>query len=265
MTPAARRTPKVSVAAGWKAPVLWIAAAVLAGVTAAEAQSTQPAGGLSPNSPLSPPTAPPTASIPATAAPATRPARPAGPLTVEALMPSTTIRIDVSDQPIGDLAAHIAKSFGFRLVDPYRLQQRVTIKLPDPVGPAEAVKILDDTLLTLGYTVLRTVHADPAPGGIELRITTASKDPGVPVFTGRDAAQIPASDELRTQVIPLQYVEPEKARDLIAPVLDQKADVVINPGAKTLIITDTANRVKTAVSLIGVLEKQAAEKAGGGK
>jgi type II secretory pathway component GspD/PulD (secretin) len=195
------------------------------------------------------------------AVPSTRPAVRTGPVTVESLMPTTKIRIDVSDEPVADLAVFIAKSYGFRLIDPYRLQQRVTIKLPEPVGAADAIKLLDDTLLSLGYTVLRSVQTDPPPGGIELRITTASKESGLQVFTGSDANKIPASDELRTQVIPLQYVDPEKARDLIAPVLDAKADVLINPGAKTLIITDTANRIRTAASLISVLEKQAAEKA----
>jgi type II secretory pathway component GspD/PulD (secretin) len=205
-----------------------------------------------------------TAALPAvaqTTAPATRPStRPAGPLTVESLLPANKITINVSDQTIADLAVYIAKSYGFRLIDPYRLQQRVTIKLPEPVSAGEAIKLLDDTLLALGYTVLRNVHEDPP--GLELRITTASKESGLQVVTGADPAKIPGTDELRTQVIQLHYVDPEKARDLIAPVLDQKADIVINAGAKTLIITDTANRIKTAASLIQVLEKQAAERAG---
>lgn len=222
----------------------------LAGV--GSAQTTQPAGGSVPPGEGS--------------APATRPANVSRALppgaTVESLMPTNKIKIDVSDEPVGELAVYIAKSFGFRLIDPYRLQQRVTVKLPEPVSAPEAIKLLDDTLLSLGYTVLRSVQTEPPPGGIELRITTASKEQGLQVFTGGDAAKIPATDELRTQVIPLKYVDPQKAKDLIAPVLDAKADVLINPGAKTLIITDTANRIRTAASLIDVLEKQAAEKAG---
>ena len=80
------------------------------------------------------------------------------------------------------------------------------------------------------------------------------------VFNGIDPTQIPDNDELRTQVIPLTHVDPEKARQLVVPVLDQKADITVNAGSKTLIITDTNSRIRTAVSLLQVLEKQATEK-----
>jgi type II secretory pathway component GspD/PulD (secretin) len=176
-------------------------------------------------------------------------------------MPTNKIPIDISDQPVAEMATYIAKSFNFRLVDPFQLQQRVTIKLREPVTAAEAIQLLDQTLLSMGYTVMREVRVDPPM--LELRITSAAQQgglPQLPVHSGADPARIPATDELRTQVISLTYTDPQKARDLIAPVLDAKADVTINTVAKTIMITDTSSRIRTAASLIQVLEKQAAEK-----
>jgi type II secretory pathway component GspD/PulD (secretin) len=100
------------------------------------------------------------------------------------------------------------------------------------------------------------------PPVLQLRVTSASHQPGLQVFNGIDPAQIPDNDQLRTQVIPLSHVDPEKARQLVVPVLDQKADITVNTGSRTLIVTDTNSRIRTAVSLLQVLEKQAAEKAG---
>lgn len=221
----------------------FIASLSFAVAVSANAQSTQPASMV------------PAAAVTPSTAPATRPA---GPVTVESLLPAKKIPFDISDQTIADLSVYIAKSYGFRLIDPFRLQQRVTIKLRDPVSAAEAIDLLDQTLLPLGYTVMREARTNPTL--LELRITTTTKQTGLPIHTGGDPAGIPNTDELRTQIISLRYVEPQKAADLIAPVLDAKADITVNPSSKTLIITDTANRIRTAATLIQVLEKQAAEK-----
>jgi type II secretory pathway component GspD/PulD (secretin) len=92
-----------------------------------------------------------------------------------------------------------------------------------------------------------------------LRITTTTQQAGLPVYTGADPARVPDTDEIRTQVVTLKYADPDKAKEMVATVLDKKAEVVANKAAGTIIITDAAGRIRTALSLIQVLEKQAAD------
>jgi len=173
-------------------------------------------------------------------------------------LPTNKVQFDFSNEPIANVVAYVARSFNFRLIDPYKLQQTITMKFKEPLGAKDAIDILDQSLLALGYTVQRETIGNPPI--VQLRVTTASQHPGLRVFNGIDPTQIPDNDELRTQVIPLTHVDPEKARQLVVPVLDQKADITVNAGSKTLIITDTNSRIRTAVSLLQVLEKQATEK-----
>lgn len=235
---------------------------LLAAALPTAAQTTPPATPTAAPT-TAPATAPGARVAPAVAYPgATMPAiRPAGPITLESLLPGHKVTFDISNQPIGEVAIFIAKSYNFRLIDPYRLKQPVTMKFHEPLSAAEAIHLLDQTLLTLGYTLLREARTDPPI--IELRIVSTNRDPNLPalpVHTETDPAKIPATDEFRTQVITVNHIEPQTAADLIAPVLDGKSNVTVNKAARTLIITDTSNRIRTAASLIQVLEKQAAER-----
>jgi type II secretory pathway component GspD/PulD (secretin) len=73
-----------------------------------------------------------------------------------------------------------------------------------------------------------------------------------------DPEKIPEGDEVRTQVIALKNLDLAKARDVVASVLAKNADITVNTDRRTLIITDTATHVHSAVTVLQILENQAA-------
>jgi type II secretory pathway component GspD/PulD (secretin) len=188
--------------------------------------------------------------------PSTAPATQPTPASIDDLLPKNRAVLDFSDQSLADIVDAVNKSYGLKIIDPFKLQDHVTMKIREPMSARDAISILDQTLIPLGYTVLAEVRGNPP--ALQLRISTTTTQRGVPVYSGGDSASIPLGDNLRTQVIPLVAIDPDRARETITPVLDKSADIVINNINHSLIITDTATHIHTAAALIEVLEKQAA-------
>jgi type II secretory pathway component GspD/PulD (secretin) len=180
---------------------------------------------------------------------------------VEAILPSTKIPFEYSDTPVSEVIASAAKSFGFRVIDQYQLKDKVTMRIREPLSARDALVVLEQIMLPLGYTIQKEILPLDPPV-LQLRIVKTTYQANVPVFTGTDPEKVPQGDELRTQVIPLKGIEADKAREMVAPVLDRKAEMVVDKANRELIITDSGSHIRTALTLIQVLEKQAAENKG---
>jgi type II secretory pathway component GspD/PulD (secretin) len=82
----------------------------------------------------------------------------------------------------------------------------------------------------------------------------------IPVFQGNDPEQIPEGGDLRTQVMSFKQTDPDKLQTFLATVVDKEAKIAINPGNKTVTITDTSAHVRAAAKLLQLLESQGPEK-----
>ena len=142
---------------------------------------------------------------------------------------------------------------------------RITAKVPGEVTAHEALGIVNASIMPYGFLAMETVRlrddAAHTPYGV-VTIVATRKDVGAsrPVFYGMDPDKVPEGDDIRTQVITLKYLDLVKARDVIASVLAKNADITVNTDRKSLIITDTATHVHSAVTVLQILENQAAPK-----
>jgi type II secretory pathway component GspD/PulD (secretin) len=140
----------------------------------------------------------------------------------------------------------------------YSLKEHITIRA-GKVNAAQALILLKDMLLPLGYTGLESVRGDPPH--VVLTIVAVKRETGtmIPISRGMDPEKIPKTDDLVTQVMTLTNLDPAKAREAAASVLGERADITVNVESKTLIITDSSANIRRAAALLLVLEKQAAE------
>jgi type II secretory pathway component GspD/PulD (secretin) len=160
-------------------------------------------------------------------------------------LPKEPIALDFSDAPLEDVERYIQKAAKTRVIDPFQRDIRVTVK-------AEK--------LPVGYTVIAdTTETDPPQ--LQFRVVALTIQMRVPIFMGTDPEKIPSEETVRTQVMSLNALDADKAREIVAAVLDKKAEVIANPVMKELIVTDTAAHIKNAATLLTALEKQAAENA----
>src|SRR4051794_6062285 len=84
---------------------------------------------------LVPPSTAPAATAPAASLPSAR--------NTDALLPSNKVQFDFSNEPVANVTAFVASSFNLRLIDPYKLQQTITMKFREPMGAREAIDMLD--------------------------------------------------------------------------------------------------------------------------
>ncbi len=227
--------------------------------------------------------------------PATQPALPAASATastqaaktppVDDLLPKNKAAVDLEQKTIPETLDFLAKTYGLsvtsRATDDLP-KEKITLKPEQPMAAKEAIDAVNDSLLVLGFTIVKTAQGDPPQVVLTVvptRPVTSLVDPlnkdrepeefETPVGFGNDPDKIPEGDSLRTQVFTLKSVDPAKARETIASVLSARATVTVDPSMNRLIVTDSGTHVHTAAALLAVLEKQAdatrpAPAAGGG-
>ncbi len=187
--------------------------------------------------------------------PATRLAAPASrPATRPTTGPAARISLNFKDTPLDTVLDSLSQNAGFEVIKDGAIDARVTIMSKQPVTPEEAITMLSAALKGNGFAVVRD--------GRILRVTARdkAKKGNVPVHFGSDPNDIPESEELITQVIPIQNVSAVKLRDDLKPLISD-ADVAANDGSNSLIITDTSSAVRRIVQIISKLDEHESQTA----
>lgn len=177
---------------------------------------------------------------------------PTAPATNGTTRPATQIAMKFENAPIDTVLNYVAEATGFVVMKetPGAIEGRISINSPTPVSPDEAVTLLNAVLRTQGYAAIQQDRL--------LKIVTRDKIKKMAnVFFGADPAQIPNSDEVITQVIPLRSVEATRLRQDLATMIPIDADVAANAGSNAIIITDVASNIKRIVKIIYELDKDA--------
>jgi general secretion pathway protein D len=181
---------------------------------------------------------------------------PSDPATRAAIVtPSTQpakFALNFKDAPLDSVLDYFSKTIGFEVLKDGPIDARVTMMSRQPVSADEALTMLTAALKVNGFTVLRD--------GQMLRIATMenAKKGDVPVHFGADPDDVADSDELITQVIPLQNVSATKLRDDLKPLIPTDADLSANEGSNTILITDISSRVKRIVKIVSEIDQHEA-------
>ena len=173
------------------------------------------------------------ASHPATTRPSTLPA---------------SLTLNFKDTPIDTVLDFLSRTLGFEVIKDGPLDARVNIVSIQPVTPEEAITLVNAALKGNGFIAVRE--------GRLLRITPREKarKGNVPVHFGSDPAAIPDTDELITQVIPIQNVNATKLKDELKGFMAD-AEVAANDASNSLIVTDASSSIRRIVQIIAKLDE----------
>ncbi len=200
------------------------------------------------------------------AEPATRPApTPAQDLSPSIRIPprstrpaTTRISFDFKDAPVDAVLQRLSEEAGFIIIKESPVQGRVTVLSAQPITPDEAVSSLNTVLKSSGsgYTIIRM--------GRTLKVTTveAAKKGNIPVHFGADVDQIPETDDIITQIVPVRSVDAVKLKTDLQPLVGAGADLASNGGSNSIIITDTSANIRRVVTIIASLDKKDAMESG---
>src|SRR5665213_1597433 len=232
------------------------------GRASAAANATQAAGNTPAHSPTQPSDTPrpsipaPPAGAPASGAaigrgqtrPTTRMAA-SMPTSRPSTQPAQKISLNFKDAPLDAVLDHLSEAAGLVIIKEGPVEGRVTVQSKQPVTPEEAVTLLSAVLKANGYSAVRN--------GRIVRIVPRdkAKKGSIPVHIGADPADIASTDELITQVMPIQNVDAVKLRTDLTPLFSTDADVTANDSSNSIIMTDASANIRRVAEIIAALDK----------
>jgi type II secretion system protein D len=163
--------------------------------------------------------------------------------------------LNFKDAPLDAVLNYFSQTIGFEVLKDGPVDARVTMMSKQPVSAEEAVTMLSAALKVNGFTVIRENHM--------LRISSLdkAKKGNVPVHFGANPADVADTEELITQVIPLQNISATKLRDDLKPLIGPDADFTANEGSNTIIMTDVSSHVRRIVQMISQIDLHEAQTA----
>ena len=209
------------------APSLWLGFALLTLGAAAQAQPAAPAA----------------------------PADTAAPLAEATVLPpasrGTGLRFNFRGAPLETVLNYMSEAAGYIIVLETPVKGTVDMWSSQPVSREEAVQLLNVALNKNGFAA--TVQ------GRTLTIATKdeAKKRNIPIHTGNDPAEIPATAEMVMQIIPLRRIDATTAARDLGSLFPSSATVTANQDSNSLVVTDTQINIKHIVEIVSALDNSA--------
>ncbi|HUS46706.1 MAG TPA: secretin N-terminal domain-containing protein, partial [Phycisphaerae bacterium] len=193
-----------------------------------------------------PATQPATATAPAPAEePATQPGAASRPTSLPA---GEGLLMNFQNASLQAVLEYLSETAGLVILNGAEAEGRITIMSRKRVDTNEAIALLDTILKEKGYTAIRT--------GRLLKIVTlaqAAKE-NLPVHSGSDPLEVPISDKLVTQIIPIRYADAMRLRTDLTPLLSVTAALTANQASNSLILIDTQTNIRRIMQVIRALD-----------
>jgi len=214
------------------APSLWLGFALL---TLGAAAQEQPA----PDTPATP------------AAPADTAASPADITVLPPAGRGTGLRFNFRGAPLETVLNYMSEAAGYIIVLETPVKGTVDMWSSQPVSREEAVQLLNVALSKNGFAA--TVQ------GRTLTIATKddAKKRNIPIHTGNDPAEIPATAEMVMQIIPLRRIDATSAARDLATLIPSTSTLTANVDSNSLVVTDTQINIKHIVEIVSALDTSA--------
>jgi len=144
----------------------------------------------------------------------------------------------------------MSEAAGVNIVKSDKVTGPLTVISPEEVSVEEAFQILNEVLAVRGFTMVRT-----ASGNYKVVERADAMQLPLPLRVGGRPEDVPASEGLITQVIPLRSLSAMDVANEIGQLLSDFARV-IPTSTNSLIVTDTAGNVQQALRIIAEMENE---------
>jgi general secretion pathway protein D len=158
------------------------------------------------------------------------------------------IRLNFRGVPLDTVLDYLSRSAGFVIVRETVVEGTVDVWSHQPLTKDEAVNLLNTILNQKGYAAIRNDRT--------LIIVTLeeAREHDLPVVAGSDSTQIPRTDEMVTQIIPVRYANVSQLVQAMEPLLPSHAIVTANEGSNAIILTDTSKSIHRMVEIVEALD-----------
>jgi len=163
------------------------------------------------------------------------------------------VTIDFDNVDIVLFVKFISELTGKNFVVDKGVKGKVTIISPTKISVQEAYKVFESVLEVHGYTTV--------PAGSIIKIVPALHARSKNIETRLREEAIAPEDKVVTQLIPLDYANPDELRKLFRPMISKSSVIASYPPTRMLIVTDVLSNIKRllkiveAIDLVGIGEE----------
>jgi general secretion pathway protein D len=161
------------------------------------------------------------------------------------------VTIDFENVDIALFIKYISELTGKNFVIDKSIRGNVTIVSPTKISVDEAYKVFESVLEVQGFTTV--------PAGSVIKIVPSADARSKSVETGfsEDTGEI--TDKIVTQLIPLQYADPDELKKLFTPLVSKNSVVIAYPATSMLIITDVLSNINRLMQIIKEIDVEGAD------
>ncbi len=162
--------------------------------------------------------------------------------------PDKPLRLNFRNAPLDMVLDYLSEAAGFIIVLETEVRGRLDVWSNQPLSKEEAVELLNKVLAKNGYAAIQAGRT----------LTIVSRDEAkkrdIPVRAGANPADIPKSEAIVTQIIPVRFINAvQLARDL-APLFPSSATIAANEGGNAVVVTDTQASIRRIAEIIRALD-----------
>ncbi len=158
------------------------------------------------------------------------------------------LRFNFRGVPLDMVLNYLSEAAGFIIVLETDVKGKVDAWSNQPLNKDEAVDLLNTVLNKNGYSAIRN--------GRTLRIVSQkeAKTKDLPVRSGNKPEDIPKTDQMVTQVIPVMHANATQLVKDLQPLLPEYATLTANESGNALVLTDVQSSVRRMVEIVQALD-----------
>jgi general secretion pathway protein D len=156
------------------------------------------------------------------------------------------VTIDFDNVDISLFIKFISELTGRNFIVDKAIRGNVTIVSPTKISVDEAYKVFESVLEVNGYTTVPSGNVTKIVPALEAR----SKD----VETRLIERPATAEDKVVTQLIPLDYADPDEVKKLFDPLISKTSVIASYSPTNTLIVTDVLSNIRRLLEIVEVID-----------
>jgi general secretion pathway protein D len=158
------------------------------------------------------------------------------------------LHLNFRGAPLELVLDYLSEAAGFIIDLQTDVQGQVDVWSNQPLNRAEAVDVLNSVLNRNGYAAIH--H------GRTLTIVTRedARRMNIPVISGGNPGDIPTTDVVVTQIIPVRFINATQLTQDLQPLLPSQATMTANEGGNAIVITDTQANIRRMAEIVRALD-----------
>lgn len=159
------------------------------------------------------------------------------------------LRLNFRGVPLDMVLNYLSDAAGFIINLETEVTGRVDVWSNQPLTKDEAITLLNTVLNKNGYAAIRNDRT------LTIVPRDEAKKRGIPVISGSDPEQIPRSDEIVTQILPVRFISATQLVKDLQALLPPTASLSANEGGNSLVITDSQGNIRRMAEIVQALDQ----------